>query len=367
MKDKIMRAPKIVTIITGIVVVAIFLGVTDVMGILLSYANLPALPGYGLSMIAELAAGIVAFLFLLLFGYQGKLKEKGKGFVLGLYIGGFLTGYCCLTLMAQCYVQALDADAKLVSALEIVFFVLTMFLIGWTEELIFRGVVMNLFLERFSKTKRGILASVILSSVLFGAVHLTNISSGVSLASASIQAVTAGLLGVILGAVYVRSGNLWLVIMYHALVDFAGLMGSGLFGGGTPVDQINQMSAANLIMVPILLIPCVILLRPRKLQELEMEANDIVVFETCEEAEKDAFVSLILGAISFMFCFSGYGIGLSIAGVIAGMHARKIGAGQKGVALAGIILSSIGLAVGILAVIGISVLLHSDFFQSSFF
>ena len=152
MKKKLMRMPKVVTILVAILIVAIFLGSMDVAAFFL--ANTVSLPGYGNSMIAEFAAGVVAFLLLCMFGYLGVLGEKGKGFIHGLYIGGFLTGYCCLELAAQLYVQMMTPDAKVVSALEILFFAATMFLIGWTEELIFRGVILNLFLERFSKTKR---------------------------------------------------------------------------------------------------------------------------------------------------------------------------------------------------------------------
>ena len=263
MKKKLMRMPKVVTILVAVLIVAIFLGSMDVAAFFL--ADTVSLPGYGSSMIAEFMAGVVAFLLLCLFGYLGVLGEKGKGFIHGLYIGGFLTGYCCLELAAQLYVQMMTPDAKVVSVLEILFFAATMFLIGWTEELIFRGVILNLFLERFSKTKRGILWAVILSGVLFGAVHLTNISQGVTVTSAMIQAINGAFLGVIFGAVYARSGNIWLVMTFHALVDFASLMGSGIFGAGTTVEQINQMSAANLIAVPVLRIPGMVLHRPKKL------------------------------------------------------------------------------------------------------
>ena len=141
MKKKLMRMPKVVTILVAVLIVAIFLGSMDVAAFFL--ADTVSLPGYGSSMIAEFMAGVVAFLLLCLFGYLGVLGEKGKGFIHGLYIGGFLTGYCCLELAAQLYVQMMTPDAKVVSVLEILFFAATMFLIGWTEELIFRGVILN--------------------------------------------------------------------------------------------------------------------------------------------------------------------------------------------------------------------------------
>ena len=164
-------------------------------------------------------------------------------------------------------------------------------------------------------------------------------------------AINAAFLGVIFGAVYARSGNIWLVMTFHALVDFASLMGSGIFGVGTTVEQINQMSAANLIAVPVLLIPCIVLLRPKKLLEMEQEANHIVVFETFEEADRNAALSLALGMISILTGFMGYGLGIGIAGLIGGRLSRKVQPEKNGMALAGMILSGIGMAVSIIGMI----------------
>ena len=84
MKKKLMRMPKVVTILVAVLIVAIFLGSMDVAAFFL--ADTVSLPGYGSSMIAEFMAGVVAFLLLCLFGYFGVLGEKGKGFIHGLYI-----------------------------------------------------------------------------------------------------------------------------------------------------------------------------------------------------------------------------------------------------------------------------------------
>ena len=55
MKKKLMRMPKVVTILVAILIVAIFLGSMDVAAFFL--ANTVSLPGYGNSMIAEFAQG----------------------------------------------------------------------------------------------------------------------------------------------------------------------------------------------------------------------------------------------------------------------------------------------------------------------
>ena len=349
MKKKLMRMPKVVTILVAVLIVAIFLGSMDVAAFFL--ADTVSLPGYGSSMIAEFMAGVVAFLLLCLFGYLGVLGEKGKGFIHGLYIGGFLTGYCCLELAAQLYVQMMTPDAKVVSALEILFFLCNHVSNRMDGGTYFPRCDPESVSGTFSKTKRGILWAVILSGVLFGAVHLTNISQGVTVTSAMIQAINAAFLGVIFGAVYARSGNIWLVMTFHALVDFASLMGSGIFGTGTTVEQINQMSAANLIAVPVLLIPCIVPLRPKKLLEMEQEANHIVVFETFEEADRNVALSLALGMISILTGFMGYGLGIGIAGLIGGRLSRKVQPEKNGMALAGMILSGIGMAVSIIGMI----------------
>ena len=77
MKKKLMRMPKVVTILVAVLIVAIFLGSMDVAAFFL--ADTVSLPGYGSSMIAEFMAGVVAFLLLCLFGYLGVSGRKRKG------------------------------------------------------------------------------------------------------------------------------------------------------------------------------------------------------------------------------------------------------------------------------------------------
>ena len=96
---------------------------------------------------------------------------------------------------------------------------------------------------------------------------------------------------------------------------------------------------------------CIVLLRPKKLLEMEQEANHIVVFETFEEADRNAALSLALGMISILTGFMGYGLGIGIAGLIGGRLSRKVQPEKNGMALAGMILSGIGMAVSIIGMI----------------
>ena len=351
MREKIMNLPKTAVVCIGILAAAAFLGLSDLASLLLS--RFLVLPGYGNSMIAEFLSGVIALGMLLLFGYQFVLRERSVGVVKSLYIGGFLTGYCLFEIVAQLQVQAVSRNAKVVNGVEVLYFVLTMLLIGWTEEIVFRGLILNLFLDRFSKTKKGILGAVILSGVIFGAVHVTNILTGAAVESACVQAVTAAVLGILFGAVYVRSRNLWLVMLYHALIDFASLMGTGIWGMGTSIDGINQISVQNLVAVPVLLIPCIVLLRPRKLAELEQRANGITISDTWEEAQANALMSFVLGMISILLGASGYGIGIALTGIFGATLSRNDQTQKNPIAFAGLLTSAIGLVFGLTIVVSI--------------
>ena len=77
------------------------------------------------------------------------------------------------------------------------------------------------------------IATLIVSAVLFGAVHLTNIV-GMPPAQVLIQAAYAVVVGLVFGAVYIRSGDLVSLIAAHFAIDFT----SRAFPGGTTTPHL---------------------------------------------------------------------------------------------------------------------------------
>ncbi len=69
------------------------------------------------------------------------------------------------------------------------------------EEVIFRGVILE-----SARAKQGVMAAWIVSSVVFGLAHVH-----------PTVAVNAGLMGLILGFIYIESGSLWTPIVLHAV------------------------------------------------------------------------------------------------------------------------------------------------------
>lgn len=198
------------------------------------------------------------------------LRQKGCGLGRGLLIGMYplvliaFAGAANLTL-------ALSEQPAWAPWYHILAFWGAMLLIGFTEELAFRGLVAGALLEGFGTGRAGVWKAAALSGLLFGAAHLSN-ALGASLPGVCIQMAVTSVLGMLFAAIYFRSGNLWVTILLHAAMDAASLIGSGLFlgasGGDTVAEAISAYSLVNLTPALTYLIPTVFLLRRSKLPEI---------------------------------------------------------------------------------------------------
>jgi uncharacterized protein len=101
-------------------------------------------------------------------------------------------------------------------------------LVGWSEEVMFRGVWLRGLFRSF-----GIWVAILGSSVIFGAMHVLNVFLTGDLRGAVLQATAAFLSGVFLAAVRLRTGSLWTGIVLHGLWD-AGTFLVAAGGAATP-------------------------------------------------------------------------------------------------------------------------------------
>lgn len=353
MREKIRRLPVWAVILIALFMMLGFSAVLRLTG--MGMALIPGIeswPNYGMNLLAEIMVALYAIALLALTGQLGVFSEKGKGLLDSLYIAGFLVGYCVLELIAQSYLLTMDTEKELLPGSQILMFTLTMFLVGVAEEGVFRGAILNMFLDRFPKTSGGILTAVLLDGFLFGALHINNYFAGVELVPVLIQSAGAAAMGVVFAAIYARSRNLWILIIGHGLVDFAGLMGSGLFGKGTEVDTINSVSTINLVVVLVFAIPAVVLLRPSKLKEMAQAANGIPEGSLTKSRERLAIASLVLGVIGLIaVCFGGYGLGIALTGILAGVLSLKEQHSNQGLAIGGLVVSIVACAAALIMIV----------------
>ncbi len=207
------------------------------------------------------------WLVVLLFGYQWcyRYGSVGKTILISLPLI-LLMGY---SLVSTMYSAFSAPDVKWLPVEGIILGILKLSAIGFLEESLFRGIIANSFGIRYAKDARGVWLAVILSSLVFGTAHLLNTSVGVSLHSVLAQSVTAFVFGLYFAAIYFRGGNIWVMMLIHALTDAPGLFHT-LFTvtDVTQIDALNESSFEERYLYPVFLLLTVFLLRKKKMAEI---------------------------------------------------------------------------------------------------
>ena len=166
-------------------------------------------------------------------------------------------------------------DTPLLPLPRILTFLLSMMLVGVAEEFIFRGVVAETLLEHFGLSRAGIWKACILSGVLFGAGHLTNLL-GSEPFGVLMQCLFAAALGTLFAAIYFRTGNIWVTVFLHGMMDISSMIIGGLYGTVTMAESVSSYDASMLFSVALYLIPMAFLLRKKKLQEVQLYWGSVV-------------------------------------------------------------------------------------------
>ena len=104
--------------------------------------------------------------------------------------------------------------------------------IGLFEELAFRGVIFLMFAEKRHTTRKGLFWSLILTSAVFGGVHLVNVLMGAGIGATILQIGYSFLIGAMCSVVLLKTRNIWICVMLHAIYDFCGTLMPTL-GAGT--------------------------------------------------------------------------------------------------------------------------------------
>ena len=95
----------------------------------------------------------------------------------------------------------------------LVFWLVLATLVGFVEEVSFRGLILRAF------APRGIWLAAVTSSLLFGLMHFLNLLSGTDLDATLVKVGYATAMGFAFAAVALRTGVIWPLVVIHALVD----------------------------------------------------------------------------------------------------------------------------------------------------
>lgn len=150
----------------------------------------------------------------------------------------------------------LDSNLAISSGYALIIAIISGIAPGIFEEIIFRGVVIS-YLMKFFKNSKSIIWILIVSALIFGIVHLFNVFAGAPLDTTLFQFFYTFAVGIILGAVYLRTGNLWAPIIIHSIVDIIAFISSttssiGVLQAGLVLDITNIIFLIGSIIAIIL-------------------------------------------------------------------------------------------------------------------
>jgi membrane protease YdiL (CAAX protease family) len=115
---------------------------------------------------------------------------------------------------------------------------------GFAEEAVFRGVVACALLPL------GLVRATLLSSLLFGGLHLANLLAGADPVATGLQVIVAVLYGFTATAILLYSGSIWPLIGIHGIQDFLAFVTTGSIAN-TATPSAGEVAVVIAIMVPI--------------------------------------------------------------------------------------------------------------------
>ena len=226
MEDKVLKFPEKHP--------AIFIVILSLVGLVVAgvLSRLFAVTSIG----TELGGGLLRILFGLLFALIGRrLLHPHKAF------RGFV-----MILPAFLFAVFNVANHYMTGGTEYNLLTGTMIILSLApaiyEEVIFRGLQIGLLQRKYDSPIR----IVVISAAVFSLVHLTNLV-GMNVIAVLIQVVYSMVIGMVLGAVYLKSGDLISVILVHMLIDLTSRIFPGT--GSTPYYVLGIYAALLILEV----------------------------------------------------------------------------------------------------------------------
>jgi membrane protease YdiL (CAAX protease family) len=164
---------------------------------------------------------IIVSLFLKKFKYFGFKAEnllKGLLYSLPIILGGIYT-------FILSYFNVRNSRLITPHTFRVVSFIFQMLSIGLLEEVLCRGIILNMLRSKLKNRKNGTLLAIIISSLMFGFAHLINLINRPELLWGIIaQIFYSTIMGMCSAIIYIKFNNILVVIIEHSIFDAMGLV-----------------------------------------------------------------------------------------------------------------------------------------------
>lgn len=220
-------------------------------------------------LIADIIITGICYLLILKLGLKNTAGFNKKGFKKGLILGiPFLIigiGSVIFSNMGTDF-----SNIKHISIFNTILFTINMLFVGINEEVWMRGLVLNGLMKKYEKSS--IWKPIIISSLIFGLVHLPNIFF-VEPLTLLIQVINAMCGGILFATIFIKSKNIFSVIVIHALTDWISLFIASCFIGANSALSMSINLGQALFMIaggslPPIIISMILLRKYKRNKEL---------------------------------------------------------------------------------------------------
>lgn len=186
----------------------------------LEYSTDPTLDGIIKMMVSR---GCGAVMFTLLLAYMGfrVMNPVRRPFLRALLVSlpAFAVAINNFPILSTAI-----GDARLTASPTAVgLFAIECLFIGIFEETAFRGVVLLTLLEKKRQDKKQIFKATVISSAIFGGIHVFNLFAG-GVGPTILQIGYSFLIGGMLAVVLLKTKNIWICAIIHAVYNFCGYL-----------------------------------------------------------------------------------------------------------------------------------------------
>ena len=179
--------------------------------------------------LTRLIGGAACMLFMLEFSFETVMNPLGNKSILS--ICAILPAFV-IAINNFPFVSYIAKDCSINGAAgQIALYAFSCLCVGFFEEMAFRGCALMFFLKKRTESKGKIFIAILLSSLIFGVVHLVNIFTS-SPAAVLLQIGYSALIGALCSMVLLYTKNIWLCVLCHGLYNFCGGLKDN-FGEGT--------------------------------------------------------------------------------------------------------------------------------------
>lgn len=152
--------------------------------------------------------------------------------------------------------------------------------IGLFEEFAFRGVLYPVILENRRNSTKNIFWATVISSALFGAVHILNLLEGAGAGGVFLQIGYSFLIGGMCAIVLLKTHSIWICVLLHAVFDFGGFF-VGTVAEGIIWDPVTVTITA--VLGVLTLAHMVFVLFRVTPADTDWIYSDVTVRKTCNE------------------------------------------------------------------------------------